>query len=182
MPMEMSVEELYWYLDLFDELGVTVWLDGGWGVDALLGEQTRPHADIDIMIPSTDSKKLVDALRQRGFNDVHTNDRVDENFVMGHPTHGQIDFHVFEMAEDGSGVYRPRVVDWPIEADELAVTGSIAGKAVRCLSAEYMVKSHANYTLKATDLHDMAALRERFGIKLLDEHVQAIRLANEEGD
>ncbi|WP_406347422.1 nucleotidyltransferase domain-containing protein [Streptomyces sp. NBC_00144] len=27
--------------------GVEVWLgDGGWGVDALLGEQTRPHKDV----------------------------------------------------------------------------------------------------------------------------------------
>lgn len=27
-----------------------VWLDGGWGVDALLGRQTRPHDDMDIVI------------------------------------------------------------------------------------------------------------------------------------
>jgi lincosamide nucleotidyltransferase A/C/D/E len=26
--------------------GVEVWLDGGWGVDALIGEQTREHKDL----------------------------------------------------------------------------------------------------------------------------------------
>ena len=27
-----------------------VWLDGGWGVDALLGEITRPHDDVDLVV------------------------------------------------------------------------------------------------------------------------------------
>lgn len=33
---------------LFEENGIEVWIDGGWGIDALLGEQTRPHQDLDI--------------------------------------------------------------------------------------------------------------------------------------
>jgi hypothetical protein len=28
--------------------GIQVWLTGGWGIDALLGEQTRQHKDLDI--------------------------------------------------------------------------------------------------------------------------------------
>ncbi len=27
---------------------MVVWVEGGWGVDALLGEQTRPHDDLDL--------------------------------------------------------------------------------------------------------------------------------------
>ena len=27
--------------------GIRVWVDGGWGIDALLGKQTRPHKDFD---------------------------------------------------------------------------------------------------------------------------------------
>ena len=27
---------------------IEIWIDGGWGVDALLGTQTRPHSDVDI--------------------------------------------------------------------------------------------------------------------------------------
>ncbi len=175
MAGDMSVDELYWFLDLFDELDLTVWLDGGWGVDALLGEQTRPHADIDIMISSSQSHQLVNPLFERGFKDVHTDDRVDENFVMGHSKHGQIDFHVIDLAEDGHGIYRPGVTDWAISADELGSTGSIGGRSVRCLSPEYMVRSHTGYRLKATDLHDLAALRQRLGVRLLDEQDLAIR-------
>lgn len=178
MTIEMTVENMHWFLDLFEELGVSVWIDGGWGVDALLGEQTRPHADIDIVIPSSDSGRLVATLFERGFVDVHTNDRVDENFVMGHSARGQIDFHVFEFSEDGHGVYKPGVVDWVISADELAVAGSIGGRIVRCLSAEYMVRSHAGYKLKPSDVHDLSRLHERFGVQLLGEQIRAIESIN----
>ena len=30
--------------------GLRVWVDGGWGVDALLGEQTRAHGDLDLAV------------------------------------------------------------------------------------------------------------------------------------
>jgi lincosamide nucleotidyltransferase A/C/D/E len=39
---------------MLEEAKVTVWVDGGWGVDALLGEQTRPHKDLDIAIEEKD--------------------------------------------------------------------------------------------------------------------------------
>jgi lincosamide nucleotidyltransferase A/C/D/E len=42
------------------QLGIEVWIDGGWGVDALLGLQTRSHKDLDIVI----EQKHVAALRQ----------------------------------------------------------------------------------------------------------------------
>ena len=31
-------------------LGIQIWIDGGWGVDALLHRQTRPHKDLDIVL------------------------------------------------------------------------------------------------------------------------------------
>ncbi|MDH4308687.1 MAG: amino acid transporter [Acidimicrobiia bacterium] len=35
-------------LDLLDE----AWVDGGWGVDALVGRQTRRHLDLDLALPT----------------------------------------------------------------------------------------------------------------------------------
>ncbi len=171
----MTIEQLNWFLDLFEETGVTVWLDGGWAVDALLGKQTRPHADIDIMIPMPDSERLVAALKDQRFEDVHTDDWCPENFVMGHPERGQIDFHVFVLAEDGSGVYKPGDIDWKMTSEELAGSGTIGGRPVRCLSAEYQVRSHSGYSLKATDLHDVTQLRDRFRLELLPEQISAIQ-------
>jgi lincosamide nucleotidyltransferase A/C/D/E len=143
-------------------------------VGALLGEQTRPHADLDILIPSDDAVELVRALREHGFEDVPTDDRVDENFVMGQTERGLVDFHVFEISADGSGVYKPGVADWLISAEELGARGLVGGRPVRCLTPGYQVRSHSGYRLATTDAHDLSMLRERFGIALTNEQEEAI--------
>ena len=58
----MTVDKVHWFLNLFDELDIAVWIDGGWGVDALLGECTREHQDLDIMSSWEDSAILTEAL------------------------------------------------------------------------------------------------------------------------
>ncbi len=35
--MPLTAEHLVEVLDLFDDAGIPVWLEGGWGVDALIG-------------------------------------------------------------------------------------------------------------------------------------------------
>ena len=40
-----------------EENEIAIWLDGGWGVDALLGEETRVHNDIDLFVEERNSKK-----------------------------------------------------------------------------------------------------------------------------
>jgi hypothetical protein len=47
----MNPAQVLQVLDRLDANGVTGWLDGGWGVDAVLGEQTRPHEDLDLASP-----------------------------------------------------------------------------------------------------------------------------------
>ena len=169
----MTVNMVHWFLDLFDQLGIKVWIDGGWGVDALLGECTRQHQDLDIIISWEDSVILTKALFTRGFVDIHTDDRKDRNFVMGHRLHGRIDFHVIERTEDGGAVYGPGEIDWVITESELNAVGSIGGREVRCLSVDYQVRSHAGYTLQDTDFADLRALQEKYGVKLLPAQIKA---------
>ena len=149
-----------------------VWIDGGWGVDALLGEQTRKHQDLDIIISWEDSNILTEALFAHGFVDIHTDDRTARNFVMGHPSHGMIDFHVVERTEDGGAIYGPGEIDWIITESELSVVGVIGGRDVRCLSVDYQVRSHAGYTLTDTDFADMQALHDKFSVELLPEQTK----------
>ena len=40
--------DLFKVLDMLEQFGIRYWLDGGWGVDALVGRQTREHRDVDI--------------------------------------------------------------------------------------------------------------------------------------
>ena len=46
----VSIKDAIEIINYAKTLGIQVWLDGGWGVDALLKKQTRPHNDIDLFI------------------------------------------------------------------------------------------------------------------------------------
>lgn len=50
-------------------LGIELWIDGGWGVDALLGEQTRPHKDLDIAIEPKQVAALREFLHRQEYRD-----------------------------------------------------------------------------------------------------------------
>jgi lincosamide nucleotidyltransferase A/C/D/E len=41
--MEIDAADASRIVGQLEAAGLVVWLDGGWGVDALLGRQTRPH-------------------------------------------------------------------------------------------------------------------------------------------
>ena len=55
---EMPPASLVELLRLFEGANIPVWLDGGWGVDALLRRQSRRHQDVDIILPVGDVPKL----------------------------------------------------------------------------------------------------------------------------
>src|SRR5688500_19270991 len=63
MPAEAAVD----LLRLFECAGIDVWLDGGWAVDATLGEQTRSHQDLDIIVQISALPQLRKVLGARGF-------------------------------------------------------------------------------------------------------------------
>ena len=53
-----------------EENGIAIWLDGGWGVDALLEEETRLHNDIDLFVEEKNSKDFIEILKEKGFAEV----------------------------------------------------------------------------------------------------------------
>ena len=168
--LEMTAVDLDCYLDLFNKLGITVWFGGGWGVDALLGEQTRRHADLDIFLDREDSAKLRKALEVLGFEDVETDDQSAWNFVIGNGRGHQIDFHVVEFDVKGQGVYGPPANDETFSASSFTGRGVINGRQVHCLDAEFQIQSHTGYKIDGNDIHDVMALHERFGLPLPAEY------------
>jgi lincosamide nucleotidyltransferase A/C/D/E len=59
-----DVSKLYRQLTQY---GIQVWLCGGWGIDALLGEHNRPHKDLDILMLVEDVSHMCALLSQDGW-------------------------------------------------------------------------------------------------------------------
>jgi lincosamide nucleotidyltransferase A/C/D/E len=159
--LPMSEEDLVTLLELID--GIDVWLDGGWGVDALIGEQTREHDDLDLVVSLADLGRLIDRLAQAGYEVARGEEPL--SIVLLDAAGRQVDVHPVAFNEAGDGIYRMEDGrDWAYPAAGFTGTGSIAGRAVPCLTPEVQVLCHAGYELGETDHHDLATLRDRFGI------------------
>jgi len=153
-------------LDALDGASIPVWLDGGWGVDALLGEQTRPHADLDVVLSIDDGEALVSALRGIGF--VRQPGGSDTGFVLKDERGREVDVHLVRFDSNGYGIFE--LADgrrWPFPPPAFAGKGRIAGREVRCLSVDAQVQCHGQgYAPTENDLHDMERLQLRFGVVL----------------
>ena len=162
----MRAESAVELVRLFETSGIDVWLDGGWAVDAALGEQTRTHKDLDIILQSKDLPVLREILAARGFT--KKDGGSESNFVLTDGRGLGVDVHAFVFDELGNGVYRMQNgEDWIFPADGFAGRGKILGTTVRCLSPEVQVLCHAHgYVPKEKDLQDMELLEARFGVEL----------------
>lgn len=167
MPMKAPdvVELLGW----LERHGIEVWLNGGWGVDALLGSQTREHEDLDITISAGDRAAYTAAMEAAGFR-THRVDN-DLNWVLTDERGRLVDVHLVDFSETliteaGVRVYGPSGL--PFEVGSLDGRGTIAGKPVKCETAEFQVRGHTRYTPDQTDYRDVLALCQAFDIEVPD--------------
>jgi len=157
-----DVVELY---RAFCDTGIEIWVDGGWAVDALLGRQTRPHKDLDIVVRRSDEPKLRELLGARGYRDVPRDDTSAWNFVLGDASGREVDVHAIVFDADGNGLYGPIEKGVMYPAAALIGAGTIDRHRVKCISAEYMVKFKTGYKPSASDFQDIASLCEKFEMK-----------------
>ena len=172
---EMTSNDVIEIVQLFNQNGIAVHIDGGWAVDALLGEQTRNHADLDIAVQHKDVTQIRALLEARGFKDIPRDDTWECNFVLGDDRGRQVDIHSYTFDEGGNNVYG---VAYPF--DSLTGIGSINGHCVKCISPAWLVKFHTGYELDENDYHDVRALCLRFGIPLPAEYAEFVRKERED--
>jgi lincosamide nucleotidyltransferase A/C/D/E len=151
---------------LLDQAGVPVWLDGGWGVDALLGRQTRAHHDLDIIIRVSDVPALLAACESTGFG--FRDGSVPHSFVLANSAALELDVHSVTFREDGTAVHRMADGnDWVFSSTAFLATGIVDGTVVKCLSPDTQVRCHAQgYSPTEKDFQDMGQLQEAFGVNL----------------
>jgi lincosamide nucleotidyltransferase A/C/D/E len=162
----MEADEVVRLLDAAETAGVTLWIDGGWGVDALLGRETREHDDLDVVVTLADVPRLTRALTAAGYKRVAG--QAPKSFVLVDAAGRQVDVHpvVFDDAR-GGGVYQmDDGREWVYPAAGFEGRGQVAGRTVRCLTAEVQVLVHDGYKLAEKDYVELYLLHERFGVAL----------------
>ena len=160
----MTAADVHALLSIIRDAGAEVWIAGGWGIDALIAEQTREHRDLDLLHRSEQEPQLLAALTGAGFTE--TVDWRPIRFVLAHPDSGlELDLHPLAFAEDGSAEQASPDPEQPFRYPASCfVTGTVAGVTVPCISAEQQVYFHQGYQPSDRDLQDMAQLRRVFGI------------------
>ena len=164
--MEIDAADASRILGQLEAAGLVVWLDGGWGVDALVGSQTRPHQDLDLVIAREDLAAAQETLAAAGFSHYATAvPGLPARLVLADDAGRQVDLHPVIFDRHGNGWQDLGADAWgDYPAEELTATGVIAGRSVRCKTPTLEVRHRLGYPLTATDRHDLALLARRFGV------------------
>jgi lincosamide nucleotidyltransferase A/C/D/E len=151
---------------LLERHSIRFWVMGGWGVDALLHRQTRPHKDLDVLVLLDDLPALWSLLAAHGFT-LHyvweenrwidgESGRLPTAFVAADTQGRELDVHVIELGPNGAIVQH---YDNPwLFPSAITGQGSIAGVAVTCVSKETQLAMHTGYTLPDGQLRDLELL------------------------
>jgi lincosamide nucleotidyltransferase A/C/D/E len=139
--------------------GVPCWIAGGWGIDALLGRQTRRHHDLDLVIGEDrdDVDRLGQVLVREGFRPGVR--EFNPGLLMPFRNSWQDDrgctVEVMPVALGeppfGGAAQTP--------AEPPFTLGTIGGAKVPCLSASMQFALHEGYAARNVDRTDLAALR-----------------------
>jgi lincosamide nucleotidyltransferase A/C/D/E len=157
----VTADDVLEILDRLEGAGVRVWIHGGWGMDALLGEETRPHDDLDLAAVRAEIPRLEETLSE--FRRVPERDEWPSSFVISDRRGRQIDIHPLRMDDAGNGWQEQRDgSEWPWSREDLAGCGRIKNREILCTSAEFEARSHTYPGHDDIDRRDHELLADRF--------------------
>jgi lincosamide nucleotidyltransferase A/C/D/E len=132
------------------------WVAGGWGVDALMGRQTRRHRDLDMIVGANQREvdAMIAALADLGLH-----------YLAQRRSRRSIAPRRLWLADSAGHSVDLLPVDLDVapfraaEGEPAAFgIGVIAGEQVPCVSAALQVQHHRHYQQRSTDRHDMNLL------------------------
>ncbi len=157
MLLRTPAAEVIRILDALDRAGVRATVFGGWGIDALVGEQTRRHRDLDLIVSEGEQMSLTkDVMSSLGYRWLH--DEVVSNTLFAQRSVWQddlghtIDLHPFSADYDGTH-------------DQSSAEGLILGRCVRCVTPEMQLFLRKN-RVRDEDCRDVARLCSEFRLPL----------------
>lgn len=162
----MTASDVLEVLDALEHANVSAWLAGGWGVDALLGETTRRHGDLDVVVDLCSERQARAALYRIGYRTI--DERAEAGrwmpllSVLRDRAGRTVEVLPVSTAQtDGSGGN-----DTIFARPSAFAEGCLDGRSVRCLSAATQLIVHQGYEPTPSDRHDVARVCERYGLAL----------------
>ena len=149
-----------------EQISVTIWITGGWGISALVGKQIRPHNDIDIFIERKDVGEFVKMLVSDGYREIQKEYTTADHSVWQDADNRTIDLHLLEFVDDKT--IRFENENYPFEV--FSGKGKIGGMEVNCLTAEAQLLFHQGYKHSEKDKTDVLLLCETFGFEIPEEY------------
>ena len=179
--MKCTGQDVVRVFRLLEEGGVPVWLDGGWGIDALLRKETRTHRDMDLIVPLDDLAAAEMALTVAGFSRDGRGTNLPTRLVLRNYDGLEIDIHPVTFRPDGSAVHideeaggGPKYL-YVYSSGGLSGVGVIDGRVVRCTSAAEHIRQKVERRFSpwsesrlreggaSADVEDIRALLQVFG-------------------
>lgn len=162
----MRLEHVITLCRSFEVANLPFWVDGGWGVDALLGEQTRPHSDLDLAVQCDDLPAFQRALGLQGFARADRPGDPYWNWVLRNTGGRSVDLHGFVLDQQGNGILGDPANGEMYPAGAFDGNGTLGGIKVRCIAAQFVLGFRNGFDPRAVDHHDVAALCDRFDLAL----------------
>jgi lincosamide nucleotidyltransferase A/C/D/E len=144
-------------LDALERRRVRLWLAGGWGVDALVGVETRLHRDVDLAVDAEDYDACMAALS--GLHYTIETDWLPLRVELVASGDRWVDVHPVRFDVDGLGVQGDLEGTRFLYPPTAFTTGRLRGRSVACLSARQQELFHRGYEPRPQDEHDLRQLR-----------------------
>ena len=143
--MAMEARDVLDVLSVFDQAGIESWVEGGWGIDALLGVQNRDHGDLDLVVDGARANDTRRLLTELGFQVIFEDPPGRCSFMDEHERAIDICFAVADRYGDRWDVNRTYGRGEPDYPFDCFTYGWIAGTKVACLGPETQVTHHIGY-------------------------------------
>ena len=160
----MSAARAVAVLEHLRRRGIPAWLEGGWGIDALLRRQTREHDDLDVILDLEQADEAESALLELGY--ATKRGAAPLSFELVDDEGHQVDVHPVSFLPNGDALYRmDDGRDWTYPAGSFVEAGRIAGRCVGCLTPELALVCHSQgYALDDEHQRDVHAVCDQFGL------------------
>ena len=151
----MTPEDVVEVLTALDAGGIDYWVDGGWGIDALLERQTREHRDLDLGVGLDDVPRIATLLPH--FSQKESGE--SGGLFLTDELDRVVDLLLIERSDSGE-LWRQLAGGRRLRHEEMETraSGLIGGRTVRCASVALQRQHHDHPDATDQDRLDIEAL------------------------